>query len=190
MTHPTVIDFDGIGPIVFERSRRARHLSISLRPFRGIRVAIPYSVTQKEAEEFARSKVQWIRAQISRIDQLEREYEATLQNPAHIRRATAKQELIKRLNQLAAQHGFTYNRVFIRNQKSRWGSCSIKNNVNLNMKLVQLPDELIDYVILHELVHTKIKNHGKTFWNELNRLLGNAKSLDAQLKRYGPGLLR
>ncbi|MFC2065463.1 M48 family metallopeptidase [Chloroflexota bacterium] len=57
---------------------------------------------------------------------------------------------------MAVQHSFTYNRVTIRNQKTRWGSCSHKNNISLNMKLVLLPEDLVGYVILYELVHTKI----------------------------------
>jgi len=96
---------------------------------------------------------------------------------------------MSRLNNLTKKNGFTYNRVFIRNQKTRWGSCSSKNNINLNVKLIRLPDELIDYVILHELVHTGIKNHSKAFWTELDRLVGNAKKMQSRLKEYGLGPL-
>jgi hypothetical protein len=72
----------------------------------------------------------------------------------------------------------------VKNQKTRWGSCSEKNNINLNANLVLLPDELIDYAILHELVHTRVKKHSKRFWDELDKLVGNAKKLDQKLKKH------
>ena len=79
---------------------------------------------------------------------------------------------------------FVYNKVTIRNQKTRWGSCSGKNNINLNMKLMNIPNHLIDYVILHELVHTKVKNHRPLFWGSLDIYVGNAKAIDKELKKY------
>ena len=74
--------------------------------------------------------------------------------------------------------------LIIKNAKTRWGSCSSINNINLNLHLMRLSDELIDYVILHELVHTKIKNHQKEFWDLLNIVSGDAKGLDRELKKY------
>ena len=101
-----------------------------------------------------------------------------------INQATARKHLIDRLNYLSKKHGFNYNRVFIKNQKTRWGSCSAKNNINLNISLVRLPEELIDYTILHELVHTRVKNHSRRFWDQMDKLLGDAKKLDRKLSEY------
>ncbi|MFC1919710.1 M48 family metallopeptidase, partial [Chloroflexota bacterium] len=115
-------------------------------------------------------------------------YEATVKNTLPVNKTAAREQLCERLRELAEAHGFTYNRVFIRNQRTRWGSCSYKNNISLNMKLVTLPEELRDYVIIHELVHTQEKNHGRPFWNELNRLVGNRKKMQAKLRTYGLGL--
>ena len=78
-------------------------------------------------------------------------------------RALAKAELPPRLAELAAQHGFKYNKVFIKNNISNWGSCSSLGNINLNLRLVSLPEELRDYVMLHELCHLKYLNHGPEF---------------------------
>jgi len=94
--------------------------------------------------------------------------------------------LVERLNELARKHDFTYNRVFVKNQKTLWGSCSSANNINLNANLVRLPGELRDYVIVHELVHTRHKNHGKIFWKALNRIVGDGKRLQRQLRQYQP----
>ncbi|HOP04195.1 MAG TPA: SprT family zinc-dependent metalloprotease [Tenuifilaceae bacterium] len=104
-------------------------------------------------------------------------------------RKEAKQILPERIAMLAKQKGFSYNTLSIKNIKSRWGSCSAKNNINLSIYLMKLPDELIDYVILHELTHTIHKNHGKDFWNHLDKITsGNSKELAARIKKYQTGI--
>ena len=183
------VEIDGIGPVLFERSKRAKHLNISVRPYKGVRVAIPDGLSFKKAEEFVHSRTGWIKKHLDRMKQFEREHAAKSGTALDIDRAKAKIELSRRLNYLSAKYGFTYNRVFIRNQKTRWGSCSHKDNISLNVKLIRLPDELMDYVILHELVHTRFKNHSKQFWDELDRILVNAKGINAQLKQYTLELL-
>lgn len=99
-------------------------------------------------------------------------------------RKEAKHILIERIQKLATIHNLKYAEVRLKNLKSRWGSCSYQNNVNLNIQLVRLPDHLIDYVILHELAHTIEKNHGKNFWNLLEKLSGDAKLYAREMKNY------
>ena len=99
-------------------------------------------------------------------------------------RKEAKNYLPNRVEYFAKKHQFNYNKVTIKNSKTRWGSCSATNNINLNLHLMRLPDKLIDYVVLHELVHTKIKNHQKEFWDLLDVVSGDAKVLDKQLKKH------
>jgi len=100
-------------------------------------------------------------------------------------RMEAKEYLPQRTEQLAAKHGFTYRGVTVKNVTSRWGSCSATNHINLNIHLVRLPQYLSDYVILHELTHTVHKNHGKLFWQSLNRITGGkAKQFAADMKQY------
>jgi len=99
-------------------------------------------------------------------------------------RHEAKKYLPERIKILSEKHGFEYKKLFIKNLKSKWGSCSSENNINLNLHLMKLPDELIDYVILHELAHTKEKNHGKNFWCLMNKLVLDAKKTDKDLKNY------
>tara|TARA_B100002052_G_scaffold290564_1_gene309341 strand:+ start:459 stop:1181 length:723 start_codon:yes stop_codon:yes gene_type:complete len=101
-----------------------------------------------------------------------------------ILRKDAKIYLPKRVKYFADKFDFDYNKVIIKNAKTRWGSCSYINNINLNLHLMRLSDELIDYVILHELVHTKIKNHQKEFWDLLDVVSGDAKGLNRELKKY------
>ncbi len=101
-------------------------------------------------------------------------------------RREAKNYIPRRVDELAHLFRFKYNRLFLKNLKSRWGSCSGQNNINLNIHLMQLPSELIDYVILHELVHTVHKNHSKRFWNALEKVLLGSKKFNEKLKKYSP----
>lgn len=231
----SVLKIDGIGKILLEYSKRARNVNISVKPYKGVRVAVPYGVSLKSAEKFVYSKLNWIRKNLERVKQYESKkitydgskvittcrhilsftainterfsilikdgivnirYPELLQiTDRRVQRAIqvgiveayrieAKEYLPGRVEYLANKHGFIYNKVFIKNMKSRWGSCSSKNNINLNLQLMRLPDELINYVILHELVHTKVKNHSPDFWIILNNVLKNAQDKRRNLKKY------
>ena len=188
MAGDITVEINGVGLVLFERSKRAKRINISVKPFQGVRVAVPHISSFKEAEEFVHTKIAWIKRQLEKMKQYEGEYNYNPGNADYIDRAKAKIALVKRLKWLASKYGFSYNRVFIRNQKTRWGSCSGKNNISLNMQLVRLPDELVDYVILHELAHTIKKNHSKAFWAEMDKLVGNGKQMSSRLKSYGMGL--
>jgi predicted metal-dependent hydrolase len=177
------VELKSVGTILIERSRQAKHLSLSVRPFKGARVAVPFGVSFASAEMFARSKTGWLKKHLDKMALMEQEARA-LSKSEPINQAAARQHLIARLNFLSQKHGFNYSRVFIKNQKTRWGSCSGKNNINLNINLIRLPDELMDYTILHELVHTRVKNHGRRFWNQMDKLVGDAKKLDSKLSEY------
>lgn len=188
MANSNIINIDSIGPILFEHSKRAKYVSISVKPSKGIRVAVPSGISFKEAEEFVHMKAEWIKRHLKKMKQYENERETIQDNFNDVYKTTAKRILTSRLDQLAERYGFAYSKVYIRNQKTRWGSCSHKNNISLNMKLLRLPDELIDYVILHELVHTRIPNHSKGFWEELDRHVGNSKVFASRLRKYDLGL--
>jgi predicted metal-dependent hydrolase len=100
-------------------------------------------------------------------------------------RKDAKIMLPKRTEELASQFGFTYFNVKIQSSKTRWGSCSGAKNINFSLYLLLLPMHLIDYVILHELCHTKEMNHGVRFWKLMNNVTdGKSKELRTELKKY------
>ena len=186
MTQSATIDIKGVGLVLFERSTKAKNLNITVKPFKGVRVAVPKGLAFKKAEQIARSKTSWIKKHQKKMRKLEEEYETPPE--VHIDREKAKQVLESRLEEIAAKHGYSYNRVTIRNQKTRWGSCSSKNNISLNIKLVLLPDDLRDFILLHELVHTKIKNHGNDFWEEITKAEPKARGLTKQINQLNLNL--
>jgi predicted metal-dependent hydrolase len=99
-------------------------------------------------------------------------------------RSEAKIYLPARVELQAKKFGLKYGKVKINNASTRWGSCSFNNNINLNVRLLMLPDHLSDYIILHELAHVLHKNHGPNFWNFLERIAGDAKFKAKQLKKF------
>ena len=99
-------------------------------------------------------------------------------------RIEAKKFLPQRVEDLAGKYGYSYRKVFIKNAKTLWGSCSSKNNINLNLNLMRLPEKLQDYIIIHELVHTVHRNHGVKFWKLLDQYFGDARLLAKELKKY------
>lgn len=96
----------------------------------------------------------------------------------------ARQYLPKRVKHYAEKFGFKYGRLTFRNNSSNWGSCSAEDNISLNIKLMKLPDEIIDYVILHELCHTVEKNHSVAFWKLVGKVCPNYSTLRESLRKY------
>jgi len=182
------IDHPKFGKIYFRKSKRAKHLRITIDSTKKITISLPLFYSQQRAEKFLNSRLEWIDKQFSKIDKRNK---FTLNNTAKqtYNKQKAKHLLKRRLSDLALKYGFNYNNVQIRSQRTRWGSCSAKNNISLNVKLSRLPDVLRDYVIVHELVHTKIKDHSKRFWDELAKYYPDPKKIDKQLKNYNLKLL-
>jgi predicted metal-dependent hydrolase len=100
----------------------------------------------------------------------------------------AQNLLPQRTATLATQYGYSYKSITIKNLKSRWGSCDQDKNIVYNLFLMQLPWQLIDYVILHELSHTKVLRHGDPFWREMEKNLPTARTLRKQVHAYQPVL--
>ncbi len=188
LTDSRIIEIRGAGAVLFERSRRAKRINISVKPSAGVRVAVPVGTSFRKAEEFVHTRMDWIQKHLLRIRRYEKEGRIISDTSPDIDRSEARRKLTGRLEYLAEKYGFTYNRVFIRNQKTRWGSCSHKNNISLNIRILSLPEELGDYVILHELTHTRVKNHSNVFWAELDKYVMNSKAMASRLRKYGLGL--
>ena len=116
-------------------------------------------------------------------------------DPANVRpaieadlRSLARVELVPRLQELAAEHELSVARVLIRNQRSRWGSCSPSGVIALNFRLVQMPPEIADYVLLHELMHRRQQNHSRRFWRLVEAACPGFREAERWLKSVGRSL--
>jgi predicted metal-dependent hydrolase len=189
MKRAFVFYLDGVGDVLVEGSTRARRVSISVWPGR-VRVAVPLGVSLASGQKFALSKKEWIKSHCNRLELIARARSATACNlPLIMDFAEARNKIVARLNELSAQYCMPYSGVTIRNQKTRWGSCSIRDTISLNINLARLPQALMDYVIIHELLHTKIRGHGSGFWQRLDKLLGDARGLRSELRKYSLALM-
>ena len=167
-----------VGPVAVAVSDRARRARITIKRDGTVTLTLPRRVSLEQARQLLQKSKRWIQKHL-------RQVHAEQLDP-RLDRVQARRQLLERLEHLARQHGFTYNKVFIKNQKTLWGSCSSHNNINLNVHLVRLPEELRDYVLVHELVHTRHKNHSRQFWATLNAIVGDGRKLQRQLRCYQP----
>ena len=160
-----------IGEVTFRKSARGRRVAIRVHPVRGVTVSVPTLVPYAAAVAFFKMKRQWVLDVVRRQkDRLKDTPVASSSEIEELRRQ-AKSELPPRLAELAARYGFIYNKVTIKHNSSNWGSCSTRNNINLNLNIVRLPSVLRDYVLLHELCHLRHHDHGHAFHLLLEHVL-------------------
>ncbi len=180
---------EDVGIVVFKKRKRTRRLSLSSGSAGALKITVPYWVSFKEAKRMVSSEVKWVKRYLSRMAKWKMEHAELPLNSETLSLASGSERLKERTKVLAQRNGFEVNNIIIREQKSRWGSCSHNNNISLNRKLNKLPNKFVDYVILHELVHTRIKNHGKGFWLEIERYSRSARECDRELRKYNIAFL-
>ncbi len=158
-------------------------------------VRAPQRMPQSEIEKFLLRSMDWINKQIRKQEELKAKASA---NPVERLTMQELEELAKkamkvipeRVAYYAPKVGVTYGRITIRNQKSRWGSCSAKGNLNFNCLLMLAPPEVIDSVVVHELCHRIEMNHSKKFYEHVLRVYPDYYKHHAWLKEHGPELMR
>ena len=171
------------------RSAR-RTIAVEIRNGR-VTVRAPLRMSKAEIERFVASKADWINKHLEAAKQRQsvsvQPFTATeIQQLAD----AALQDIPQRVRKYATIIGVTVGRITIRNQKTRWGSCSSKGNLNFNCLLMLCPDEIRDYVVVHELCHRKELNHSPRFWNEVARVMPDYAVRRKWLKDNGSALIR
>jgi predicted metal-dependent hydrolase len=148
----------------FIRHPTARRYLIRVRPDGSVRVTLPRWGSRRHAELFAEQQRHWIERQRAQLRTRARH--RITYTPEAIRelRRRAARELPEQLLRLAARHGLDVSRISVRNQRSRWGSCSPSGHICLNWRLVLMPDAVRDYVLIHELMHVRRLDHSRHFW--------------------------
>jgi predicted metal-dependent hydrolase len=169
--------------IHFVRMRRARRYVMRVRPDGDLRVTIPRGGSKAEALRFAERHMAWAERQRARVLEGRRPAAevATL-------KARAAEELPPQLLALAARHQLEVTRVTIRNQRSRWGSCSSRGHITLNFRLMLMPPEVREYILIHELMHLKQANHSIRFWRLVEAACPGFRDAERWLKKHGPSL--
>jgi predicted metal-dependent hydrolase len=169
--------------IHFVRMRRARRYVMRVRPDGDLRVTIPRGGSKAEALRFADKHLEWARRQRARV--------LASKRPASVDRelrARAAKELPPQLLGVAERHGLVVSRVSIRNQRSRWGSCSPRGHIALNFRLLLMPPDVREYILIHELMHLRQPNHSIRFWRLVEAACPGFRAAERWLKEHGAAL--
>ena len=183
-------DHPRLGPVTLSQTRRARRIAICVRASGAVRVSFPCGVSQRRAQAFVEEKIEWIertreRLAARRADPVpELAPEERKMRIEALRRA-AKADLPERIARIAAQTGLRYGKMTVRASRTKWGSCTGRNDISLSLFLMKLPERLRDYVIVHELCHTVHHDHSPQFHALVDRRLGGReRELMRELRRY------
>jgi len=159
-----------------------------VRASRGVRVAVPWRVSFDEARRVSLDKLVWIRRTLARLERARGRCREAVVAAEGIDRRIARAFLAERLGVLAREHGYNPGRLSVRCQGTLWGSASRSGRIQLNVLLAAVPPDLADYVILHELVHIRVRGHGRAFWAELERGMPDARRRQVRLREFSLAL--
>lgn len=165
-------------------SKRARHMRIAVYCDGAVVVTAPRGVGLWVAERFVVKKAEWILRALDRFRPFRNRPVRRNTKQEFLRYKDAALALAReRVAYFNAFYGFAYNAIAIKNQKTRWGSCSRKGNLNFNYKIALLPERVRDYIIVHELCHLGEFNHSKKFWSLVVRVIPDYATIKKQLHR-------
>lgn len=180
---------DGRGEIRISVIRSARKsLGLEVRDANTVLVRIPTRVSDRELKAFVENHRSWILEKTEVMAEREEKRKSTPAPQPELLSKTDRMKIQlkigKRVRHYCEAMGVTVGYVTVKNQKTRWGSCSAKGNVNFNYQLAFLPDELLDYVVIHELAHRRHMNHSRAFWAEVEKYCPDYLERREQLKEY------
>lgn len=185
MQHIKTLTLDGneIEYIIRKRKKQTRYL---LAVHRGGRVTltIPYFISLQKAEAYILQKKEWLRSVFQKYPQKKRVSIAEQKKEYQTHKEKARRFVHERLSELNEQYGFTYRRIAIRRNSSRWGSCSQLGNLNFDYRILFLPPPLQDYLLVHELCHLQEMNHSKQFWLLVAQTIPEYRKLRKELQAH------
>ncbi len=164
---------------------RARRTKLTLYPDGSIVATIPKNASEKAALRLIKEKQSWILKHIlNKSRDSKHLLPKILKSEAPYLKQQAKIYINHRLRHFNTYYGFSYNRFFVKDMKSQWGSCSYKKNLNYNFRLILLSEELADTVIAHELCHLKEMNHSKKFWGLVGETINDCRKKEREVHQY------
>ncbi len=171
---------------VFRRYKLSKNLKLTVKSDASVFISAPWRCSEKKAEKFMREKSVWLAKRIEFFKKQNNKKLIKTTRADYIKRKEkARKIILEKIEKLNTYYNFEYKRVSIRNQKTRWGSCSKQKNLNFNYRLIYLPEKLFDYVIVHELCHLREMNHSHKFWKLVAEAVPNYKIIRRELKKEG-----
>ena len=169
-------------------NKRSKHIRLAINPGGKCVITVPRYVPQFIIDRFLINKSDWILNKIKHLSK----FEPVIRKSKREKRLEylnykekARQIALERLDYFNTYYGFKWNKVSIKNHKTRWGSCSRKGNLNFNYKIALLSEESADYIIVHELCHLKEMNHSRKFWDLVARSIPSYLSIRKDLRKNG-----
>lgn len=166
------------------RSKR-KTMSLHVKEDGTITVRAPYGLASGYADAFVDGHRDWILSRLAGYERLRQQKPDYTEEERQAGRRKAQKVLEERCRFYGGRMGVSYGRITVREQKTRWGSCSAKGNLSFNWKLVLMPEEILDYLVVHELAHRKEMNHSPAFWKVVEREIPDYKTRRAWLKQNG-----
>lgn len=181
----TIIEHTTLGKVECVRSMRSRSIRILVRANGTIRLSYPLFVSRRRALDFLERKVAWVIATRQRIEERRPTLPTISREAAEQLRREAHATLPALVERIARDYGFTYTSLRISSAHTRWGSCNARNGISLSLFVMLLPMHLREFIILHELCHTRHHNHSAAFHTLLNSCTAQQeKLLNRELKSY------
>jgi predicted metal-dependent hydrolase len=173
-------------PYALKKSRRARRMRLTVHCDGSVILTTPIGTDESFAERFIRDKAEWLLSKISFFDRHPPGPLARLTRADYAKNKGAALILANRtIAELNAVYKYDFNAVSVKNQKTCWGSCSRKRNLNFNYKLVFLPENVQRYVVAHELCHLEEFNHSKKFWELVAKTVQDHREARKELRQNG-----
>lgn len=176
--------------MTYRVSPRARHVRLTVHRDRRVVVTVPRRCSIELAERFVREREEWIRAALARlpvmVDRLSKLEQKRLYQE---KKGEALERVRSRVASYANLYGLTYRSIRIKNTKSRWGSCSRQKNLSFNYHLLELNDEQLDYLVVHEVCHLQEMNHSIRFWRLVEQTIPDYKKRRIEIRKIGRQLL-
>lgn len=182
-------------PYTIKKSKRAKRMRLSVYGDGSVVVTLPHKLQENIAEAFIKEKRKWLAGKLSFYKQFANTniapvFSNKLSRKDYLKhKEKARALVVERILHFNKIYRHSYNRIFIRNQKTRWGSCSGRGNLNFNYKILFLPPLLRDYVIVHELCHLKEFNHSQNFWSLVSVAISDHSTIRKELKSHGFSLM-
>ena len=181
----SIVEHKTLGKIECVRSLRARSIRLVVRRDGTLRLTYPLFSSRASAITFAESKIYWIVNTRQRIAERTANYPSITRVEMERLRREARTYIPATLERLALTHGFQYSSLRISSAHTRWGSCSGRNGISISLFIMLLPEHLREFILLHELCHTRHHNHSAAFHSLLDSLVGGKEhSYNHELKSY------
>jgi len=174
-------------PYILKRYKKSKTLRLKIRASGEVLVTAPYRLSKKYIDDFVQQRASWVQEKLDAFASLPQPHIKTQKGDYKKYKEQARKLVLEKIEKVNAYYKFSFGRVAIRDQKTRWGSCSNKKNLNFNYKIVFIPDICAEYIVIHELCHLKEMNHGENFWKLVEEVMPDHKKVRKELANFRIG---